>query len=123
MDIKTDLYQILELASRFEDDGYGEYTYIFESSIATVYLYYGIYDGDATIDLYLPQQTQAIIHLSLQHCIDIKVVNDKRGKYLDCIAYLKGDPLYLPNAKSIKAGFRLRLEPLLSLEPFIINDE
>ena len=123
MDIKTDIYQILDLASRFEDDGYGQYTYIFESSTTMVYLYYGIYDGDASIEVYLPQQPQAIIQLNLQRCLEIKVINDKRGKYLECMAFLKGEPLYLPDAKAVKAGFRLRLEPFLNVEPFIINDE
>ena len=120
---KTDIYAILELASKFSEDDFGNHVYVFESPVGTVILSYCINDGDTSVELFVKGQDSPIVKIDIQGCMEIIVVNDKRGKYLEFSGRLCIES-HISRGQQVKTtGFRLQIEPFLLVEPFIKEEQ
>jgi len=115
---RIDIYEILELASKFSEDGYGNYNYVFEASIATVVLDYCIYDGDVSVKVIVQGQNEPILKIDLLGCKKIDVINEKRMKCLDFTGIFRVENDFSRRQQPNNTGFRLQIEPFLTVEVF-----
>lgn len=112
---------ILDLATSFTEDEFGNFNYIFETGICTIFLDLSTLDGDTSIRLIAPGQDEPLVDLELVGCKGIRVVDDKRGQYLEVIGQHRIEEYSRGKLKKT-AGFRLRIEPIVSIEPFYNED-
>jgi hypothetical protein len=117
---RVDELGILELATGVSDDELGNVTYEFDSPGIHASLMHNKYDGDTSVVLSIPGRENPIARIYLVDCAGIRAVNDKRGKYLEFIGQLLVGPHERGGTKY--AGFRLYVEPEISLEPFFNSD-
>ena len=112
---------ILELATDVSDDGFGNTTYTFQESGATVLLTYNQYDFDTSVVVHVAGQSTPIGRAHLIDCGAINAINDKRGKYLEFIGKQSlAEGTYRDGRKT--AGFRVHLAPEVCLELFLVSD-
>jgi len=110
---------LLELATDVSDDGFGNTTYTFQESNATVLLTRNQYDFDTSVAVHVPGQAMPVGRAHLIDCTGIKAVNDKRGKYLECMGKQSlAQGRYRDGINT--AGFRLHLAPEVCLELFLV---
>ncbi|MDR3482593.1 MAG: hypothetical protein P4L91_17995 [Burkholderiaceae bacterium] len=118
---RLDYLEIFDLASKIDEDEFGNITYHFVTPVATVVLCDSTNDGDISLELSVPAQKLPLVKLDLAGCKEIHVVNDKRGKYLEFVGQLKS-ARYLKGGENAIVGFRLQFEPRICLEPYLINE-
>ena len=116
-DIGDDRLPILELASEFKEDEFGNLIYTFRTAAGVVELSLSTLDGDVSIALTVPSQVEPIVKIDLVGCRSIGVVNDKRGQYLEFVGQHRVENFSRGHLET-SAGFRVRLEPTLLVEPF-----
>lgn len=116
-DNRDQLLPILDLATAFDDDEFGNVAYTFQTDSWQVVLSISTLDGDVALAVTIPSQTDPIVSIDLIGCEGIGVVNDKRGKFLEFVGQHKIEDFSRGKLER-SAGFRLRLAPALLVEPF-----
>ena len=116
-----DQLSMLELADSFDEDEFGNFSYVFNTKVGTLKLYISTSDGDTAVELTVPKQQQPVVDLHVVGCEDILCVNDKRGQYIEVIGQNKVED-YSRGKLEKTSGFRIRLKPFVSIEPFYRAD-
>lgn len=76
-----------------------------------------VYNSDVDLSIYVRPQEQPVIRLNLLGCPGARVVNDKRGKFIEfAAANLLSGRFDAETAPPY--GFRLWVEPAIRVEPF-----
>ena len=85
----SNVLALLELASDVSEDEMGNIQYIFDTTVAKVILDHCYLDGDTSVRLFVAGQEPPIVQVDLVNCDRLKVVNDKRGQYLEIVGQYK----------------------------------
>ena len=73
--------------------------------------------GDVTVVVYCSTQLQPVINLSLLDCPGARVVDDKRGRFIE----FAGANLFtsrFDNTVSAPYGFRVQVDPFVRVSPY-----
>lgn len=73
--------------------------------------------GDVTVAVYCSAQLQPVINLSLLDCPGARVVDDKRGRFIE----FAGATLFtgrFDNTVSAPYGFRVQVDPFVQVSPY-----
>ncbi len=108
---------ILQLADAVDDDGCGNVGFLFNTVAGEIELHHCYLDGDTSVTLKTAAQKEAIVDCSVVGCERIIVVDDKRGQYLEIAGQHRVED-YSRGKLQKTAGFRLRLQPYVCIEPF-----
>lgn len=117
---RLDELSILELATAIKEDEFGNIWYTFATPMGVIELHRSLYDGDTAITLVVPGQSDPVVLLELVGCEGVVAVNDKRGKYLEFVGQHKVED-YARGELEKTAGFRVRFEPFVRIEPFYLK--
>jgi hypothetical protein len=112
---------MLELASSYSEDEFGNTTHTFDTPIAKVMLERCWNDGDTCLSVLHPLQEVPIVKIDLVACEEIRVVDDKRGKYFEFVGRSRVEE-YSRGSNRKTLGFRVYLAPFVSVEPFFQSD-
>jgi hypothetical protein len=117
---RADYLDILDLASECTEDEFRNIHYVFRTPVATIELFDSALDGDVSIRIFVSGQEAPLVKLDLVDCLDVKAINDKRGRYLEFVGQLQiGEWSRGSDRKT--TGFRLYFEPSVCLEPFFVS--
>lgn len=114
--LQKDILEILNIASGYKEDEFGNAVYIFGDSevTATLHIDYGM---DVRVILNVPTQSEPITTATLDACKEFRVIDDKRGRWIEFIGSLVSSNQGHYHL-TLKAGLRLMLAPSISLQMF-----
>lgn len=93
------------------------YSYVVDQRPLTLALTLWPLDGDVEVAIRCAGMREPIVHLNLLSCPGARVVDDKRGKYIEfAAANLFSGRFH--TAQPSPYGFRLRIEPNLQISTF-----
>ena len=99
----------------------GEYgtSYLYQLERRGVRLELAVYplEGDVSMKVSCGQQSEPVINLQLLECQAARVVQDKRGRYIEFSAPKAFAGRY-DESSAAPYGFRLWVQPYLQVEPF-----
>ncbi len=99
----------------------GEYgtSYVYQVDRHGIRLEFAVYplEGDISVKIYCDQQSEPVINLQLLECQALRVVQDKRGQYIE-LAGPKAFSGRYDESSAAPYGFRLWAQPYLQVEPF-----
>lgn len=113
---RKDICELLSTASAYREDEFGNAFYTFGNSVASAELCIK-YGMDVHVTLNITTQAEPIARAELECCEEFRVVNDKRGHWIEFI----GDIVSSNQGHyhlALKSGFRITLEPCISLNLF-----
>ncbi|RQO50972.1 hypothetical protein DBV14_17740 [Variovorax sp. KBW07] len=73
--------------------------------------------GDVTVSVYCSTQRQPVMNLNLLDCPGARVVDDKRGKFIEFAA---ANPFVgrFDNTAPAPYGFRVQVDPFVQVTPY-----
>lgn len=113
---RTDVVQLLDLASTCCGDEITGYTYTFDSPLASVELLIS-YGMELEIKLWVEGDAAPVAEAKLLYCEEIRTMNERNIKFIEFIGQFESTNNG-PRRVSLLAGFRLSLKPSISLKMF-----
>ena len=114
---QIDEQKLLEMADRFDEDEFGNLTLFFNTTVGVVRLNRCRLDGDTSVQVTVPTQIDPLVFFELIGCNEMVAVSDERGEFVEFVGHQSLEN-YSRGALVKRGGFRLRLKPYLSVEPF-----
>lgn len=113
-----DVFSVLGVAPE-EGDYEISHRYVVEQSGIRLELTIWQYESEVSILLWSEHLPNPILRYDLLDCPGIRIVNDKRGNFLEFAAANTFTGRY-DGYSVIPYGLRLSIEPQISLEPFVV---
>jgi hypothetical protein len=112
--------ELLELASKYSENEFGDKTYTFDTPTASAVLVIE-HGRPICISIYVANQTDPVSTAELEQCEVIRTFKEKGWCYIEFIGQLT---THVDGNihKSMKAGCRLTLSPIVSLHLFFSKE-